>query len=168
MGSWPTKTTLRAEYDKLKYQTDDDILDAFISRGKWLVLTRLAKAYDVSTFLASPPQMVAEWGARMIIALYSHSPHFGATEDSGDRVGGTERQNVLDEIDALVEDPEGVLLDDSGGVIPRDTSPGIPSTSVGLVLKRTEKPIHTMGPAERSRVIVPQRQEAARLVDPWT
>lgn len=168
MGSWPDADDLRAQYDKLKYQTDDAALIPFINRGKWLVLQRLAKAYNVSTFVTAPPQVVVEWGTRMILALYSHREHFGATEDAGDRVGGTERQNVLDEIDALVDDPAGVLIDDDGAVIPRDTSPGIPSTSVGLVLKRTELPIHTMGPAERSRVIVPSSPEATRLIDPWT
>jgi len=150
--AWPDETAIKSQWDALAYYADH-ALDPFITDAIARVVGVMAQKYDVSGWDDATPPMAAKWVKQLTYSYAQTKPHTGAAEEGGDSLAKTLRDQVEAEMKEVLAGAP--LLDDDQQPIPINPAPSNPSTGISTVLLRTLRPVHTMDPPERSRILPP-------------
>lgn len=163
MASLPTVAEMRAEYDALQYQTDDDVIQAHIDNAKNRICVILSKRYDVSLWPPDGfPSVVASWIQEGAFALFVTKPEIAGGGEAGDQSGADLWKRVLEEVREAAKD--ATLLDDDLVPVPIILPDEPPNLGQFKTIKlRTLSPVFDMGSPARQFVQPPRRASSSNL-----
>lgn len=163
MASLPTAAEMRAKYEALQYQLDDDVILGFVNDAKRRICIILGKRYAVYLWPASNfPSVVVSWIMEGAFGLFTTKPEIAGGGEAGDQSGSDLWKRVLEEVREAVKD--GTLLDDDLVPVPIILPEEPPNLGQFQTIKlRTLDPAFDMGNPAFQRVLVPRRASSSNL-----